>query len=71
MHFLNVYNLFIFFYLFGKELMEVKFVLQVHADQARLEKSTAALREAKETAALALSRLPRLEVSSFDFYSCC
>ena len=59
------------------ELMEVKFVLQVHADQARLEKSTAALREAKETAALAnsralaLSRLPRLEVSSFDFYSCC
>ena len=57
--------------------MGVKSVLQVHADQARLEKSTAALREAKETAALAnsrelaISRLPRLEVSSFDFYSCC
>ena len=39
--------------------MEVKTYRQVHADQARLERSTASLRRAKEIAALQSSRLPQ------------
>ena len=40
-------------------VMEVKTYRQVHADQARLERSTASLRRAKEIAALQSSRLPQ------------
>ena len=40
-------------------MVEVKPYRQVHADQARLEKSTEYLRRAKEIAALQSSRLPQ------------
>ena len=40
--------------------------LQVEADKARLEKSTALLRRAQEVAALPSTRLPRPYVGDFD-----
>ena len=40
--------------------------LQVEADKARLEKSTALLRRAQEVAALPSTRLPRPDVGGFD-----
>ena len=40
--------------------------LQVEADKARLEKSTALLRRAQEVAALPSTRLPRPDVGDFD-----
>ena len=40
--------------------------LQVEADKARLEKSTASLMRAQEAAALSSTRLPRPDVGGFD-----
>ena len=48
-------------------MVEVKLYRQVHADQARLEKSTEYLRRAKEIAALQSSRLPQPPVGFLYF----